>query len=193
MPPARPPRPAPPVPPVPPVPAPRVPPAPAPAPAAPRRRPARRFSATLFWAVVSVLTALFAANLAGYGPAIVRHEKVRVVLPPQRAAQLANQPATGRPVAPKPQVAPTLQPTPVPQPATAPSVQVPPAPTRQSVDVNININVRALQHSPAPAALVPVPTYHEGVRCDRYQGCTHFWVDPPMMPSAPAPIPPQAP
>jgi len=170
-------RPAPPAPPVP---------APAPAPAAPRR-----FSAALFWAVMGTLITLFVANLAGYGPAIVRHESVRVVLPPSsRQAQPAQ--STRRIAAPKPQV---KAPAPVPVPPavavpTQPAVAVPAPTQRVVVDVNVNVNVRAPQSALQPA---PMPTWHEGVVCDRYQGCTHFWVDPPL-PAPPAtPIPPQAP
>lgn len=179
----------PPVPPAPPA-VPPVPPAPpVPVPAAPRHhRPARRVSAAIFWVVVGALAALFAANLAGYGPAIVSHESVRVVLPPQRSVAQPVKQLTRHPVAPKPQVT-----TPVPPAPT--SAVTPPAPTHQVVDVNVNVNVnvRTLQSSPSTTATPP--TYHDGVVCDRYQGCTHFWVDPPMMPSAPAPyyIPPQAP
>ena len=90
--------PAPPTPPAPPAPpVPPVPPAPA-----PRRRPARRFSAAIFWAVVGALATLFAANLAGFGPALVKHENVRVILPPQRQAQPPTRPVVQRPAAPKP-------------------------------------------------------------------------------------------
>jgi|SRR3989344_765870 len=190
--------------PTPPVPPPPVPPAPAPIPAAPPAlpapapAPARRFSAALFWAIVGALIVLFVANLAGYGPAIVRHERVRVVLPP--SSRQAVQPAqTARRIAdPKPRV--TALPTPQVGTPTSPPASVgaaPAAPTpsvaapapaqRVNVDININVNVRA----PQPAVLVPpptpVPTYHEEVVCDRYQGCTHFWVDPP------APLPPVSP
>lgn len=153
-------------PPIPPVPAPPVPPAP-PAPPVPprRRRPARRFSATLFWVVVSVLAALFAANLAGYGPALVSHESVRVILPPQRPAQPAKQLAR-RHSAPKP---PATVSTPIPPEVTkelAKDLQElqneltkvrPPVlvPAHQSVDVNININVRGLPDRSVQAATCP--------------------------------------
>lgn len=144
----RPPRPVLPVPPVP-----FVPPAPAPAPVAPRRRrPARRFSAVLLWMAVGALTALFAANLAGYGPAIVWHEKVRVVLPPQRSAQPAKQSATSRPVALNSQVT-----TPATVPPAPTSAVTPPAPDRQSVDVNININVRGLPDRPVQIQTATCP------------------------------------
>lgn len=217
MPPARPPRPAPPAPPTPPValPPPASVPAPAPAPAPPvrRRRPARRFSAVLFWIVVGALAALFAANLAGYGPALVQHEKVRVVLPPQRQTQPAQ--SARRLVAPKPQVtAPAIP--------HAPSVATP-VTSSASVDINVNINVRTPQQSVQPVAtLCPKVGYyvlsHEPTTDHRQFDDRGNWISGHMelirecrngalhefprwvghhLPSAPAPfpyyIPPQAP
>lgn len=110
-----------------PAPTPPAPPAPPVPPTPPvRRRSARRFSAALFWAVVGALAMLFVANLAGYGPAVVKHEKVRVVLPPQKAAQPARpapRPALKKPVAsptvPAP-APPAVAPQPTPQPVVTP-------------------------------------------------------------------------
>lgn len=192
-----------------------------PAPAVPRRhRPARRFSAVLFWMVVGALAALFAANLAGYGPAVVKHEKVRVVLPPQKQqTKPAKQPARHL-VAPKPQVT-----TPVPVPTAPTSAVTPPAPAHQSVDVNININVRReeLPDRPVKAATCPRVGYfilsHEPTTDSRQYDDRGNWNPGHMelirecrngtlhefprwvghhMPSAPAPpypyyIPPQTP
>lgn len=109
--------PAPPVPPTPPV----------------RRRPIRRFSAALFWAAVGALATLFAANLAGFGPALVQHESVRVVLPPQRAAQPVQLPEAPKPrvAAPAPQPAPAVTPS-APQPEVTPA-----APKTETTTINI--------------------------------------------------------
>lgn len=114
-----------------------------------RRPPARRFSAALFWAVVGALALLFVFNLAGYGPAVVKHEKVRVVLPPQlSAAQPPAQPASRSVTPNKPQVT-----TPAPQPVVPPPmpkpVVTPPAPRPETI-----INV--YPPTPAPASPLPV-------------------------------------
>ena len=78
-----------------------------------RRRRARRVSAALLSAVTGALVMLFIANLAGYSPAVVKHETVSVALPPTKMV---------RPPAPAPA---TKAAAPAPAPATAPAARRP--------------------------------------------------------------------
>lgn len=151
----------------------------------------RRWILNFLFAALGALVLLLALNLAGFSPALVQHENVRIVLPPQRHQRQAQPDkrsvsVTSRSVAPKPQVTAPIIPTATAPTAPAPTptpALIPTAPQKVTVDVNVNINVRT-----SPSTSTATPTYHDGVRCNMYQGCTHFWVDPP-----PVPIPPQAP
>lgn len=109
-------------PPGPPAGTPPPPPAPAPAPAPPARSSMLNAIAWMaFWAFMAFLL-LFAANLLGYGPAIVRFDQVSVVMP---QTQHKAQPATP-PVQHPPVVAPKRPTTPK-KPSAPPAVV--PAPT----------------------------------------------------------------
>lgn len=60
----------------------------------------KRWILNFLFMALGAFVLLLVLNLAGFGPALVRHEKVRVVLPPQRRAQPAQLAST----VPKPQV-----------------------------------------------------------------------------------------
>lgn len=158
---ARAPRPVPPVPPVPPAP-PVVPPPPAPAPAPVppvRHRPARRLLCPLFWVVVGALAALFAANLLGYGPAIIRFEQVSVVLPPSQQQVQPKAQSSAKPA--KPAVEKAL-PAAAPEPqATAPPVALvtppAPAPSAPTVSTPPSCCPPSCCVPPTPIVVTPIP------------------------------------
>lgn len=111
----------------------------------------KRWVLNFLFAALGALALLFALNLAGYGPALVSHESVRVVLPRIAGQAQPVQPAR-RPAAPKPQVAPA---TPVVAPTPAP-----PAPAVAEPPVTIyNYNIQGSGSSPAPTPQAqPQPT-----------------------------------
>lgn len=155
-----------PVPPVPPQPA--VPPAPTPVPAS-RRRPVRRFSAALFWAVVGALAAVLATMLAGYGIAPVKYTGAQFLngmREQQAAPSVVHHKATPPKVketAVKPVVTPVTS-VPAPQPVAPPPpkklLSSPPgdknvSPAGADVDVTVNVRVAPPPVAPPPAAPPP--------------------------------------
>lgn len=99
----------------------------------------KRLITYFLFAVLGAFGLLLGLNLMGFGPALVSHERVRVILPPQRQAQ-PERPAR-RHAAPKPKV-------------MAPAVLTPPvAPTAPETIINIYPQTP----TPAPATPQPVP------------------------------------
>ncbi len=99
------------------------------------------------------------------------------------AVKAAPKPVPPAPIQPQAQLAPVVINNHNVQNSSAPPA---PAPQPASVVIN-NYNIQGMTQpvltppAPQPPAPVPqpMPTYHDEVRCTLYQGCTHFWVDPP--------------